>query len=80
MAEYKLANGGVITDEEIDRICAEFETPEFEEEPWKGHVEHIQQGSVAASDEPLASVKMPKRFANRTDSPKPPSNQEYDAE
>lgn len=27
MAEYKLANGGVITDEEIDRICAEFETP-----------------------------------------------------
>lgn len=70
MAEYKLANGGVITDEDIDRICAE-----FEEESWKGHVEHIHQGPAAAPVEPLTSVEMPRRSANRTDSPKPPFDQ-----
>lgn len=75
MAEYKLANGGVITDEDIDRICAEFETLEFEEEPRKGRVEHIHQGLAAAPDESLASVEMPRRSANRTDSPKLPFDQ-----
>lgn len=51
MAEYKLANGGVLTDEDIDRICAEFES-----ETWAGRLERIHQGPAAVSDEPLVTV------------------------
>lgn len=51
MAEYKLANGGVLTDEDIERICAEFEG-----ETWSGRLERIHQGPAAVSDEPLVTV------------------------
>lgn len=72
MAEYKLAGGGVLTDEDIDRICHEFET-----ETWAGRLERIHQGPAAVSDEPLVTVpvKFPRsmvaaidgRSANRSD-------------
>lgn len=51
MAEYKLANGGVLTDEDIERICSEFEG-----ETWAGRLERIHQGPAAVSDEPLVTV------------------------
>lgn len=51
MAEYKLANGGVLTDEDIERICAEFES-----ESWAGRLERIHQGPAAVADEPLVTV------------------------
>ncbi len=44
MAEYKLANGKVLTDEDIDRICKEFET-----ESWAGCLQCIQQGPIAGT-------------------------------
>lgn len=44
MAEYKLANGKVLTDEDIDRICKEFET-----ESWAGRLERIHQGPAAGT-------------------------------
>ncbi len=72
MTEYKLANGGVITDEDIDRICEEFES-----ESWAGRLERIHQGPAAVSEEPLVTVtvKIPqsmvkaidKRTSNRSD-------------
>ena len=51
MAEYKLANGGVLTDEDIERICAEFEG-----ESWAGRLERMRQGPAAVADEPLVTV------------------------
>jgi hypothetical protein len=51
MAEYKLANGSVLTDEDIEHICAEFES-----ETWSGRLERIHQGPAAVSDEPLVTV------------------------
>lgn len=51
MAEYKLANGGILTDEDIDRICAEFEN-----ETWAGRLERIHQGPASVADEPLVTV------------------------
>lgn len=51
MAEYKLASGGVLTDEDIDRICKEFEG-----ESWAGRLERIHQGPAAVADEPLVTV------------------------
>ena len=40
MAEYELANGAALTDEGIERICAEFEG-----ETWSGRLERIHQGA-----------------------------------
>lgn len=51
MAEYKLANGVTLTDEDIDRICREFEA-----ESWAGRLERIHQGPAAVADEPLVTV------------------------
>lgn len=53
MAEYKLANGNVLTDEDIEHICAEFEG-----ETWSGRLERIHQGPAAVSDEPLVNVNV----------------------
>ncbi|MBY4797025.1 ribbon-helix-helix domain-containing protein [Collinsella sp. AGMB00827] len=51
MAEYKLANGSVITDDDINQLCQEFET-----ESWVGRLERIHVGPAAVADEPLVSV------------------------
>ncbi|MBM6816580.1 CopG family transcriptional regulator [Olsenella uli] len=64
MAEYKLANGEVLTDEDIDRICKEFET-----ESWAGRLQRIHQGPAAVADEPLVSVtvKIPQSMVKAID-------------
>lgn len=64
MAEYKLANGEVLTDEDIDRICKEFET-----ESWAGRLQRIHQGPAAVADEPLMSVtvKIPQSMVEAID-------------
>lgn len=51
MTEYKLADGSVLTDEDIER-----ESVEFEQETWTGCLEriHVRPGVVA--DEPLVAV------------------------
>ncbi len=51
MAEYKLANGDVLTDEEIERECAEYESG-----TWEGHLEHIRVGRPSISDERMITV------------------------
>lgn len=48
MSEYKLANGDVFTDEDIDRISSEFEG-----ETWSGRLERIHHGPAAVSVESL---------------------------
>lgn len=48
MAAYKLANGDVFTDEDIDRISSEFEG-----ETWSGRLDRIHHGSAEISDESL---------------------------
>ena len=65
MVEYKLANGSVITDEDIDRLCHEFEN-----ESWAGCLERIHIGPAAIADEPLISVtvKFPKSMVAAIDS------------
>lgn len=64
MAEYKLANGEVLTDEDIDRICKEFET-----ESWAGRLQRIHQGPATVADEPLVSVtvKIPQSMVEAID-------------
>ncbi len=64
MVEYKLANGGVLTDEDIERICAE-----FEDESWSGRLERVHQGPAAIADEPLVTVpvKFPKSMVAAID-------------
>lgn len=64
MAEYKLANGGVLTDEDIDRICREFET-----ESWAGRLQRIHQGPAVVADEPLVTVtvKIPQSMVEAID-------------
>ena len=44
MAEYELANGAALTDEGIERICAEFEGG-----TWSGRLERVHQGPAAVS-------------------------------
>lgn len=51
MAEYKLANGSVLTDADIELICKEFEG-----ESWAGRLERIHRGPAAVADEPLVTV------------------------
>ena len=72
MAEYKLANGGTITTEDIERECAEYENG-----TWEGRLDRIHVGPAAVSEEPLVTVtvKFPasmiaaidERSANRSD-------------
>lgn len=56
MAEYILANGRVLTDEDIELECAEYESG-----AWEGRLENIRVGRPATKEEPLVSVvvKMP---------------------
>lgn len=56
MSDWKLANGYVLTDEEIERRAAEYENG-----TWSGTLEAIRPGSAPISDEPLVTVavKMP---------------------
>jgi hypothetical protein len=51
MAEYTLATGAILTDEEIERECAEYEAG-----TWEGHLEHIHAGRSPIADEPLVTV------------------------
>ena len=51
MAEYRLAGGGTITDEEAGRECAAYEAG-----AWEGRLERIHVGRAPVSDEPLVSV------------------------
>lgn len=39
--EYRLANGGVITDEDIEKECAEYESG-----TWEGHLVNPRVGEV----------------------------------
>lgn len=63
MAEYRLANGEVLTDKDIDQICREFES-----ESWAGRLRRIHQGPAAISDDPLVTVtvKIPGRWLRRS--------------
>ena len=51
MAEYKLANGYTLTDEEIERRAKE-----WEEGTWQGHLDRIRVGRPPVADEPLVTV------------------------
>ena len=51
MVEYRLANGYILTDEEIERECEKWESGN-----WEGHLERIHQGHPPVSDEPLVPV------------------------
>lgn len=51
MAEHMLANGGVLTDEDIERECVEYEGG-----TWEGRLENIRVGRPVVSDEPLVTV------------------------
>lgn len=61
----KLANGSVITNENIDCLCRE-----FEDESWTGRLERIHVGSAAVTDEllVLVTVKVPKSMVAAIDS------------
>lgn len=45
MAEYKLANGSVLTDADIELICKELEG-----ESWAGRLERIHRGPAAVGE------------------------------
>ncbi len=64
MAEYELFNGKVLTDEEIEEECAEYEA-----ETWEGHLERIHAGRKPIADEPLVTVavKFPASMVERID-------------
>lgn len=51
MSEWKLANGGILTDEQIER-----EAREYEEGSWEGTLVGIQVGRPPLSDEELVTV------------------------
>lgn len=51
MGSYKLANGYELTDEEIERRAAEYESGN-----WSGSLEAIHPGRPAVSSEPLVTV------------------------
>lgn len=51
MADYKLANGGVLTTDDIEQECAEYENG-----TWEGRLDRIHVGPAAVSDEPLVTV------------------------
>lgn len=64
MSEYKLANGALLTDADIDQLCAEFES-----ESWAGRLERIHHGLADISYEPLVTVavKFPKSMVKAID-------------
>ena len=51
MADYKLANGCVLSDEEI-----EARAQEWEDGTWKGHLVELRAGRPRLSDEPNANL------------------------
>ncbi len=51
MAQYKLANGYVLTDEEIETRARE-----WEDGTWKGELVEIRAGRPRLSDEPNANL------------------------
>lgn len=51
MAEYRLADGSVLTSEDIARECEQYERG-----TWEGRLERIHVGPAAVSDEPLVAV------------------------
>ena len=59
MAEYRLANGGVITDEEIEAECEKYETG-----TWEGHLTDIRIGRPRLSEEGRGepSITVPVKF------------------
>lgn len=59
--EYRLANGGVITDEDIERECAEYESG-----TWEGHLVNLRVGRPRLSAEGNAnlSFKCPRPAAD----------------
>ncbi|MDO5050076.1 MAG: ribbon-helix-helix domain-containing protein [Actinomycetaceae bacterium] len=64
MSEYKLANGTIITDADIDQIRKEFES-----ESWTGRLERIHHGPAAIADDDLitVTVKFPKSMVAAID-------------
>lgn len=56
MAEYLLANGTVLNDEDIELECAEYESG-----AWRGRLENIRVGRPQSKAEPLIpiTIKMP---------------------
>lgn len=57
MSEYKLANGALLTDADIDQLCAEFES-----ESWAGRLDRIHHGLADISYEPLVTIAV--KFPN----------------
>lgn len=57
MADYKLADGTILTDEEIEREGAMYEAG-----TWSGHLEHVCAGELSDPIEEtrMASVRFPK--------------------
>ena len=51
MAEYKLANGTVLTSDDIEKECTE-----YEQGTWEGKLDRIHVGPAAIADEPLVAV------------------------
>ena len=57
MAEYKLANGYVLTDEEI-----EARAKEWEDGTWKGQLVELRAGRPRLSNEPNANLSFKSTF------------------
>lgn len=51
MSEYKLANGYILTDDEIERRATEYENG-----TWSGHLIELRAGRPRLSNEPNASL------------------------
>ncbi len=51
MTDYELANGYVLSDDEIDRRAKQ-----WEDESWPGHVTALRVGRPPLSDEPNANL------------------------
>ncbi len=64
MTEYKLADGTVLTTEDIERESAEYESG-----TWEGKLERIHVGPAAVADEPLVAitVKFPASMVSAID-------------
>ena len=63
MATYRLASGDLLSDEEIERECAE-----YEREAWGGHFERFHTPSDGESEEPLTvCVELPASVVAQVD-------------
>lgn len=51
MTDYRLVNGSILTDEDIERECAEYESGE-----WPGRLENIRVGRPVEKDEPIVKL------------------------